>query len=81
MTYFSDFKVSCFAFWRFETYDSDEPLRTRVGKRVRVAATSTVNLNISAANLETFLESIVSWRRQEEIDQKSVKANEVILAL
>lgn len=78
MTKFSDFKGSCCAFWRFETYDTDEPLRKRVGKRVRVAATSTVNLNISAANLETLAESIVSWRRQEEFDQKSVNGNEVI---
>ncbi|KAJ8645273.1 hypothetical protein MRB53_007021 [Persea americana] len=62
--------------FKFETYDTDGHLRESVGKRVHVAATSTVNLNISAANLETFAESIISWRRQEELDQKSVKANE-----
>ena len=71
----------CFIFWRFETYDTDGHLRESVGKRVHVAATSTVNLNISAANLETFAESIISWRRQEELDQKSVKANEVTCLL
>lgn len=62
--------------FKFETYETDIHLRSRVGKRVHVAATSTVNLNISAANLETLAESIVSWRRQEEIDNKAGKANE-----
>ncbi|XP_058093613.1 uncharacterized protein LOC131239768 [Magnolia sinica] len=59
--------------FKFETYETDINLQSRVGKRVRIAATSTLNLNISAANLETFSQSIISWRRQEELEQKSTK--------
>ncbi|XP_077211040.1 calcium-dependent lipid-binding family protein isoform X2 [Tasmannia lanceolata] len=62
--------------FKFETYNTNDHLPSRVGKRVRVAATSAVNLNISAANLETFMESIISWRRQAELEQKSSKLNE-----
>nr|DAD29104.1 TPA_asm: hypothetical protein HUJ06_030572 [Nelumbo nucifera] len=62
--------------FKFETYNSDVNRSSKVGKRVHVAATSIVNLNVSAANLETFAETIVSWRRQAELQEKSTKANE-----
>ncbi|XP_010266663.1 PREDICTED: uncharacterized protein LOC104604129 isoform X2 [Nelumbo nucifera] len=62
--------------FKFETYNSDVNRPSKVGKRVRLAATSIVNLNVSAANLETFAETIVSWRRQAELQEKSTKANE-----
>ncbi|XP_042475866.1 uncharacterized protein LOC122057714 isoform X2 [Macadamia integrifolia] len=61
--------------FKFETYNNLD-ISSRVGKRVRVAATSIVNVNISAANIETFAETIVSWRRQTEFEQKSVKLYE-----
>lgn len=48
---------------------------------MRIAATSILNLNVSAANLETFIGSILSWRRQLELEQKAMKINEVILAM
>ncbi|KAJ6689863.1 hypothetical protein OIU85_006185 [Salix viminalis] len=44
--------------------------------RVRVAATSIMNINVSAANLETFIGTILSWRKQLELDQKAMKLNE-----
>lgn len=44
---------------------------------IRVAATSTVNLNISSANLETLTESILSWRTQIDLEKKAVKKIQV----
>lgn len=62
--------------FKFETYDTNLHPPARLGKRVRVAATSILNLNLSAANLETLAETIVSWRRQMEFEQKAKKLNE-----
>lgn len=64
-------------FWRFETYDTNAHPPSRLGKRVRIAATSILNVNVSAANLEAFVETVVSWRRQRELEQKATKLNEV----
>lgn len=50
---------------------------SRFGKRARVAATSTLNINLSTANLNMFLESVVSWRRQREFEHKAIKLTEV----
>ncbi|KAL5700718.1 hypothetical protein ACHQM5_026131 [Ranunculus cassubicifolius] len=61
--------------FKFETYDSGL-YNSSFGKRVRIAATSAVNLNISAANLETFVETIISWRRHAELELKSKDINE-----
>ncbi|KAF5202036.1 Vacuolar protein sorting-associated protein 13c [Thalictrum thalictroides] len=62
--------------FKFETYDTSSWLTSSFGKRVRIAATSPVNLNISAANLDTFAETIISWRRHAELEQKSTNINE-----
>ncbi|XP_020520361.1 uncharacterized protein LOC18430003 [Amborella trichopoda] len=62
--------------FKYESYESDIHMPSRVGKRVRIAATSTVNLNITAANLETCVGSVVSWRRQVELEEKLMKATE-----
>ena len=67
---------SCFIFLRVETYDANEHQPSKVGKRVRVAATSTVNLNVSAANLETLTETLVSWSRHNDLEQKSSRKRE-----
>lgn len=37
-----------------------------------------LNMNVTAANLERLVETIVSWRRMLEMEQKSAKLNEVI---
>lgn len=66
----------CF-FTRFETYDTNVHPPSRLGKRVRVAATNVLNINVSAANLETFVDSVLSWRTQLELEQKAIKLNEV----
>lgn len=65
-------------FSRFETYDTNVHSPSELGKTVRIAATSILNINVSAANLETFVGSILSWRRQLELEQKAKKINEVI---
>lgn len=52
---------------------------SRFGKRARarVAATSTLNINLSTSNLNMFLESVVSWRKQQEFGHKAIKLTEV----
>ncbi|XP_048235070.1 uncharacterized protein LOC8261314 isoform X2 [Ricinus communis] len=62
--------------FKFETNDTNVHPPSRLAKRVRVAATSIVNVNLSAANLETFVGTILSWRKQLELDQKSRRLNE-----
>ena len=65
---------------RLETYDvSEHP--PKVGKRIRVAATTPVNLNISAASLEALIETSVSWNRQNELETISSKKSEVVFYL
>ncbi|CAK7326271.1 unnamed protein product [Dovyalis caffra] len=63
--------------FKFETYDNNVHPPSRLAKRVRVAATSILNINVSAANLETLIGTILSWRKQLELDQKAAKLNEV----
>ncbi|KAL8152479.1 LOW QUALITY PROTEIN: hypothetical protein V2J09_010239 [Rumex salicifolius] len=62
--------------FKFETYETNVHPTPGLGKRVRIAATSVLNMNISAANLETFTEAALSWRRQKELEQKAAKINE-----
>ncbi|XP_062178337.1 uncharacterized protein LOC133883124 isoform X2 [Alnus glutinosa] len=62
--------------FKFETYDTNVHQASKLGKRVRVAATNILNINVSAANLETFVGSILSWRKQLELEQKAAKLNE-----
>ncbi|CAN1281796.1 Intermembrane lipid transfer protein vps13A [Linum perenne] len=62
--------------FKFETYDTNVHPPSRVAKRVRIAATSILNINISAANLETTVGTICSWRKQLELDEKATKLNE-----
>lgn len=44
---------------------------------MRIAATSIVNVNVSAASLDNFVGSILSWRRQLDLEQKTTKLNVV----
>lgn len=79
---FNEFGVLCnnylsFSFLRFETYDADVNSPSRLGKRMRIAATNIVNVNVSAANLGTLVGTILSWRRQLELEQKATKLIEV----
>ena len=48
---------------------------------MRVAATSILNINITAANLDTFTETMVSWRRERELSQKAMTLTEVLYNL
>ncbi|KAE9602547.1 putative vacuolar protein sorting-associated protein [Lupinus albus] len=61
------------AIFKFETYDNNAQSQLGLGKRVRISATSILNVNVSAANLESFVGSILSWRRQLELEQKASK--------
>lgn len=61
--------------FKFETYDTNSSPPSKLGKRVRIAATSIVNVNVSAASLDNFVGSILSWRRQLDLEQKTTKLN------
>ncbi|XP_019418850.1 PREDICTED: uncharacterized protein LOC109329610 isoform X2 [Lupinus angustifolius] len=63
------------AIFKFETYDNTAQAPLGLGKRVRISATSILNVNVSAANLESFVGSILSWRRQLELEQKASRLN------
>ncbi|KAJ0228735.1 Vacuolar protein sorting-associated protein 13 [Hirschfeldia incana] len=59
--------------FKLETYDTQLSQSSRPGKRLRIAATNILNLNVSAANLETLGDTVVSWRRQLELEERAVK--------
>ncbi|KAK7348007.1 hypothetical protein VNO80_22555 [Phaseolus coccineus] len=61
--------------FKFETFDTNAQSPSGVGKRVRISATSILNVNVSAANLESFVGSILSWRQQLELEEKTSKLN------
>ncbi|KAK7264763.1 hypothetical protein RJT34_32373 [Clitoria ternatea] len=61
--------------FKFETFDTNGQSPSGLGKRVRISATSILNVNVSAANLESFVGSILSWRQQLELEQKASKLN------
>ncbi|KAL1372338.1 hypothetical protein AAHE18_01G196400 [Arachis hypogaea] len=61
--------------FKFESYDTNVQSEFGVGKRIRMSATSILNVNISAASLDTFVGSILSWRRQMELEEKASKLN------
>ncbi|WVZ12338.1 hypothetical protein V8G54_016868 [Vigna mungo] len=61
--------------FKFETFDTNAQSPSGVGKRVRISATSMLNVNVSAANLESFVGSILSWRQQLELEEKTSKLN------
>ncbi|XP_065863891.1 uncharacterized protein [Euphorbia lathyris] len=62
--------------FKLETYDTNIHSPSRLAKKIRIAATSIVNINFSAANLEIFVGTILSWRKQLELDYKAIKLNE-----
>ncbi|XP_047337153.1 uncharacterized protein LOC124940662 [Impatiens glandulifera] len=62
--------------FKFETYDTNPNPPSRVGKRLRIAATSIFNINLSAASLNVFIETILSWRRHRELEKKARKLTE-----
>ncbi|PON64877.1 Phosphatidylinositol-4, 5-bisphosphate phosphodiesterase gamma [Parasponia andersonii] len=67
--------------FKFETYDTNVNPPSKLGKRVRIAATTVVNVNVSAASLENVVGSILSWRRQLELEKKATRLNEEIGSL
>lgn len=57
--------------FKYEAYDAISDLPLRVGKRVRITATNVVNLNITSANVETLVGSILAWRKQVDHEQQA----------
>lgn len=62
--------------FKFETYDTSEHPPSKVGRRIRVAATSPLNANLSSSNLDMLIETLISWRRQIDLEKKSSIRNE-----
>lgn len=62
--------------FKFETYDTNPEPPFGLGKRARVASTGTLNLNLSAANLDMFAEAMVSWRKHKELEHIAMKLTE-----
>lgn len=62
-----------FFIYRLETYETNLHPPSRVGTRVRVAATNILNINLSAANLDVLGQAVESWRKQRELEKKAVK--------
>ncbi|PKA57778.1 hypothetical protein AXF42_Ash015155 [Apostasia shenzhenica] len=62
--------------FKLETYNTNEHPPSKIGKRIRVAATSSLNLNFSASNLETIIEAFVSRRRQNDLEHKLSRKSE-----
>ncbi|XP_021714350.1 uncharacterized protein LOC110682332 isoform X2 [Chenopodium quinoa] len=62
--------------FKFDTYDTSTHQTPGLGKTLRIAATTILNLNISAANLDSFAEAVVSWKRQREVELRAEKLNE-----
>lgn len=72
---------SIYMLFRLETYYTSKNSQSKVGKQIRFSATTSLNLNVSAANLETLTETIVSWGRQNDVEHKSSKKVEVLCAV
>ncbi|XP_010679516.3 uncharacterized protein LOC104894866 isoform X2 [Beta vulgaris subsp. vulgaris] len=64
--------------FKFDTYDTSSHQTSGLGKTLRIAATTILNLNVSAASLDSFAEAVVSWKRQRELEQKVSKLNEEV---
>ncbi|KAK4798434.1 hypothetical protein SAY86_030760 [Trapa natans] len=64
--------------FKLETYATNEHSTPLIGKRVRISATSILNINVSAANLDMFGETAVSWRRIMELEDKAAKLNQEV---
>ncbi|KAK7363427.1 hypothetical protein VNO77_05570 [Canavalia gladiata] len=61
--------------FKFETFNTNVQAPSGLGKRIRISATSILNVNISASNLQSFVGGILSWRQQLEFEQKASKLN------
>ncbi|CAI9119065.1 OLC1v1020728C1 [Oldenlandia corymbosa var. corymbosa] len=59
--------------FKFETYDASLNSLSTVGKRICIAATSILNVNLSSANIETFIETITSWAKHIELEEKAIR--------
>ncbi|KAK8929011.1 hypothetical protein KSP39_PZI017866 [Platanthera zijinensis] len=62
--------------FKLETFDTNDHPPSKVGKRIRVAATSSLNLNVSVANLQSLTDTIISWERQSNLIQSLSKKTE-----
>ncbi|CAH9120434.1 unnamed protein product [Cuscuta epithymum] len=59
--------------YKFETYETNLQSSSSLGKRLRIAATSILNINLSAANLGTLVQAIDSWKKHRELEQKAMR--------
>ncbi|XP_012842600.1 PREDICTED: uncharacterized protein LOC105962815 isoform X1 [Erythranthe guttata] len=62
--------------FKMETYDTNLSQPVKVAKRMRIAATSILNVNLSAANIDTLAQTMDSWRKQRELEEKAMRLYE-----
>ncbi|KAI5061209.1 hypothetical protein GOP47_0023714 [Adiantum capillus-veneris] len=56
--------------FKYESHDSQSGETLKAGKRIRITSTSIVNVNVTSANVDVLVDSLTSWKRQCEIEQK-----------
>ncbi|MCO5593423.1 hypothetical protein L7F22_047437 [Adiantum nelumboides] len=56
--------------FKYESHDSQSGATLKAGKRIRITSTSIVNVNVTSPNLDVLVDSLTSWKRQCEIEQK-----------
>eukprot|EP00250_Pteridium_aquilinum_P021886 c25256_g1_i1 orf=924-13886(-) len=57
--------------FKYESHNSESGAAFKVGKRIRITSTSIVNVNVTSANVDVLVDSLVSWKRQCELEQKA----------
>ncbi|XP_057809782.1 uncharacterized protein LOC131024279 [Salvia miltiorrhiza] len=62
--------------FKLETYETNLSQPVRIAKRVRVAATTILNVNLSAANVDTLAQATASWRKHRELEDKAMRLYE-----
>lgn len=63
--------------FKYESHDSHSGASFKVGRRIRITSASIVNVNVSSANVDVLLDSLTSWKRQCEIDEKAATRMEL----
>ncbi|KAH6757936.1 calcium-dependent lipid-binding family protein [Perilla frutescens var. hirtella] len=62
--------------FKLETYETNLSQSVTIAKRMRVAATTILNVNLSAANVDTLAQATASWRKHRELEEKAMRLYE-----
>ncbi|XP_047948182.1 uncharacterized protein LOC125194160 isoform X1 [Salvia hispanica] len=62
--------------FKLETCETNLIQPIRIAKKLRVSAASILNVNLSAANVDTLAQATASWRKQREFEEKAMRLYE-----